>query len=94
MNTIENSRRDFLKAIGFYASSLAISGCTSGSKQPVDEASQEKPNILWITCEDISPYLGCYGDAYAVTANLDKLAGEAVLYTNAFATAPVCAPAR
>ena len=94
MNTIENSRRDFLKAIGFYASSLAISGCTSGSKQPADEASQEKPNILWITCEDISPYLGCYGDAYAVTPNLDKLAGEAVLYTNAFATAPVCAPAR
>ncbi|MHC4594786.1 MAG: sulfatase-like hydrolase/transferase [Planctomycetota bacterium] len=94
MNTTENSRRDFLKAIGFYASSLAISGCTSGSKQPVDGASQEKPNILWITCEDISPYLGCYGDAYAITPNLDKLASEAVLYTNAFATAPVCSPAR
>ncbi len=89
MNTTENSRRDFLKAIGFYASSFAISGCASGSKRPADEASEEKTNILWITCEDISPYLGCYGDAYAITANLDKLAGQAVLYTNAFATASV-----
>lgn len=95
MNTIENSRRDFIKAIGFYASSLAISGCTSGSKQPVDEASEEKPNILWITCEDVSPdYLGCYGDDYATTPNLDKFASEGVRYTRAFATAPVCAPAR
>jgi len=94
VNTIEKSRRDFLKAIGFCASSLAISGCTSGSKQLVTEAPEEKPNILWITCEDISPYLGCYGDIHAITPNLDKLASEAALYTNAFATAPVCAPAR
>jgi len=55
---------------------------------------QEKPNILWITCEDISPYLGCYGYENAVTPNLDKLAGEGVLFTNAFANVPVCAPAR
>lgn len=36
----------------------------------------ERPNILWITCEDMSPNLGCYGDAYAVTPNLDRLAGQ------------------
>jgi len=51
-------------------------------------------NILWITTEDISPNLGCYGDPYAHTPNLDKLATEGVLYTNAFASAPVCAVAR
>lgn len=51
--------------------------------------------MLWITCEDVSPqYLGCYGDDYATTLNLDKFAAQAVRYTNAFATAPVCAPAR
>ncbi len=54
----------------------------------------ERPNILWITCEDISPNLGCYGDAYAVTPNLDRLARQGVRYTNAFATIGVCAPAR
>lgn len=52
------------------------------------------PNILWITAEDISPWLGCYGDPNATTPNLDKLASKGVLYQNAFANAPVCAPAR
>ena len=53
-----------------------------------------RPNILWITCEDISPNLGCYGDKYAQTPNLDALAEEGVLYDHAFASAPVCAIAR
>lgn len=52
------------------------------------------PNILWITAEDISPALGCYGDEYATTPNIDKLAESGVVYTNAYATAPICAPAR
>ena len=56
--------------------------------------SQERPNILWLVSEDNSPFLGCYGDPYAVTPNLDALAAQGVLYTRAFATAPVCAPAR
>ena len=54
----------------------------------------ERPNILWITCEDISPNLGAYGDPYANTPHLDRLASEGVVYTHAFATAPVCAVAR
>lgn len=57
-------------------------------------AQTKRPNILWISTEDISPDLGCYGDAYAVTPNLDRLAAQGVRYTNAFATAPVCAPSR
>jgi N-sulfoglucosamine sulfohydrolase len=52
------------------------------------------PNILWITAEDMSPTLGCYGDTFATTPNIDKLATEGVRYTNAFATAPVCSPSR
>ena len=52
------------------------------------------PNILWITAEDIGPWLGCYGDRNATTPNLDRLASEGVIYLNAFANAPVCAPAR
>ncbi|MEL6252509.1 MAG: sulfatase-like hydrolase/transferase [Bacteroidota bacterium] len=58
------------------------------------EKGSERPNILWITCEDISPNLGAYGDEYAYTPYLDKLAREGVLYTQAYATAPVCAVAR
>lgn len=55
---------------------------------------KQRPNILWITVEDISPHLGCYGDAYAYTPVLDKMADEGVLFRNAFATASVCTPAR
>lgn len=54
----------------------------------------DRPNILWITSEDNSPYLGCYGDKLAVTPNLDKLAAEGLRYRNAFATSPVCSAAR
>ncbi|MFW5773640.1 MAG: sulfatase, partial [Tangfeifania sp.] len=55
---------------------------------------EELPNILWLTSEDNSPFLGCYGDEFATTPNLDKLASEGFLYTHAYANAPVCAPAR
>ena len=54
----------------------------------------ELPNILWLTSEDNSPFLGCYGDEFATTPNLDKLASEGFLYTHAYANAPVCAPTR
>ncbi|MFT7159611.1 MAG: N-sulfoglucosamine sulfohydrolase, partial [Bacteroidia bacterium] len=53
-----------------------------------------KPNILWIVSEDNSPFLGAYGDEFATTPNLDKLASKGILYQNAFAPAPVCAPTR
>ncbi len=94
MDTNNNTRRDFLKALGFYASAFAVSGCSGASKRTERIATKEKPNILWITCEDISPYLGCYGDSNAITPNLDMFAKESVLYTKAFAIAPVCAPSR
>lgn len=53
-----------------------------------------KPNILWLTCEDISPNLGCYGDRFANTPTIDKLSETSVRYRNAWSCAPVCAPAR
>ncbi|HBY59547.1 MAG TPA: sulfatase [Solibacterales bacterium] len=56
--------------------------------------SPARPNILWITCEDLSPILGCYGDRYAATPHLDRLASQGVRYTRAFSTASVCSPSR
>jgi arylsulfatase A-like enzyme len=57
-------------------------------------AEAERPNILWISCEDTSPWLGFCGEKYATTPNLDALAHGGVYYRNAYATAPVCAPSR
>ncbi|MBS1827773.1 MAG: sulfatase-like hydrolase/transferase [Acidobacteria bacterium] len=56
--------------------------------------STPRPNILWISCEDSSPQLGCYGDPLAITPNLDKLATQGVRYTNAHSIIGVCAPSR
>ncbi len=54
----------------------------------------DRPNILWISCEDISPRLGCYGDTTATTPNLDHLATEGIRFTHAFSCHGVCAPSR
>jgi len=61
---------------------------------PTASRAQERPNILWISAEDISAHLGCYGDPYAITPHLDALAAEGVRYSHAFTTAGVCAPCR
>ncbi|MBW8034620.1 MAG: sulfatase-like hydrolase/transferase [Planctomycetes bacterium] len=85
------SRREALKAMGL-ASLTVISqshvNAANISKKP------KRPNILWISCEDISPNLGCYGDPHAITPTLDKLAEQGTRYTNAFTPAGVCAPCR
>jgi N-sulfoglucosamine sulfohydrolase len=79
---------------------LVLSGITAGTlssckegKDAIDSFPQ-RPNILWITCEDISPYLGSYGYEHAHTPNLDELAAKGIRHTNAWANAPVCAVAR
>ncbi len=84
-------RRDFL--------AMAAAGCLMtpmmARRAGGDEGAEpERPNILWITTEDHSPYLGCYGDPLANTPHIDQLAREGLRYTNAFANAPVCAPTR
>ncbi|MGI9471778.1 MAG: sulfatase-like hydrolase/transferase [Rubripirellula sp.] len=57
-------------------------------------AAAERPNILWITSEDNGPQLGCYGDPYADTPNIDALAEKSLRYERCWSNAPVCAPAR
>ena len=54
-----------------------------------------KPNILWISNHDSSAWnYGCYGDRYAHTPNIDRLAAEGVRYANAFTASPICSPSR
>ena len=54
----------------------------------------QRPDILWISVEDMSPDVGCYGDPYAITPNIDRLAAQGVRYTRCFTHAGVCAPSR
>lgn len=71
---------------------LALLGGAAASAAAATPAT--RPNILWITIEDHSPHLGCYGDPLARTPNLDRLATQGVRFTQAFAVAGVCAPSR
>jgi N-sulfoglucosamine sulfohydrolase len=84
-----------MKNLSFCWTLLILFSIPSLGRVSADEAgAAARPNILWITAEDLSPDLGCYGNAYAATPHLDQLAQEGVRYTHAFASAPVCSPAR
>ncbi len=83
------SRRVFLKSIGLGTTMYVL-----GRAARTEAATEVEPNILWLSCEDVSPHIGCFGDADAITPNIDQLAREGVRYTNAFTTAGVCAPCR
>jgi len=68
---------------------LLFNSCSENLKEA------DKPlNVVWISCEDMGPILGSYGNNIIKTPNLDKLASEGVRYTNAYSTVGVCAPSR
>lgn len=57
-------------------------------------AADNRPNILWITIEDWSPDLSCYGTKGIHTPHVDQLASEGIRYERAFTTSPVCSTSR
>ena len=76
------SRRAFIQSAAVAATPL------------LPAAVQARPNVLWLTWEDIGPHLHCCGDDYSTTPNFDRLAKRGCVYLNTWASAPVCAPAR
>lgn len=96
--TSAKTRREFLKWMGWTGGCVGLAGCLDADREPADpgpiETPYPRPNILWLSCEDTGPHLGCYGDPHAHTPTLDALAAQGVLYQNAFAVTGVCAPTR
>jgi uncharacterized sulfatase len=76
----------------FIATFLVVVGMLPARR--ADAADGPLPNILWISSEDHGPHMGCYGDRYATTPNVDGLASRGMIYLHAWSCAPVCAPAR
>ncbi len=66
-----------------------LASCTVSQPEEV-----ERPNIIWITCEDISPYMSAYGGQMISTPNIDQLAREGMRFTNMFTCAGVSSPSR
>ncbi len=81
-------RRNFLK-LSSLATLGSILSCREGLVNP------EKPNVLFITLDDLNDWIGCLGGHPDVkTPNLDKLAAQGRLFSNAHCPAPVCYPSR
>src|SRR3954453_1645933 len=76
------------------AATITASALLLATTSRAEAPRPDRPNILWLTSEDHGPHMGCYGDPYATTPNVDKLATRGMIYTRAWSNAPVCAPAR
>lgn len=56
---------------------------------------KDKPNVIFIMCDDMGyGDLGCYGQPYISTPNIDSLAAHGIRFTQAYAGSPVSAPSR
>lgn len=74
---------------------MLVSACTSNSKSKITDKGQGKPNVLFIAVDDLNTWLGCMGEySNTKTPNMDKLASNGVLFTNAHCQAPLCGPSR
>ncbi|MHC4241026.1 MAG: sulfatase-like hydrolase/transferase [Planctomycetota bacterium] len=84
------TRRDFLKVLGFTAGSLIITGSVFGKRRTL-----RKPNVILIFTDDQGTIdVNCYGSKDLYTSNLDRLAKEGTRFTQFYVGAPVCSPSR
>jgi len=83
-------RRQFIKTGSMVAASLAMLPW-----MPAAFAKKRKPNFVFILADDLGwKDVGFMGSKYYETPNLDRLAAQGVVFTNAYTNAPNCAPTR
>lgn len=84
------------KFIGYASLACLVSaGFACTDKGGKNLADTQKPNIIFILCDDLGyGDLACYGQKYIQTPNIDRLAAEGMLFTQAYAGSPVSAPSR
>ena len=91
-------RRQFLKACGAGAAALAFGptvGCEAASRRKPLGSARSRPNVVFILADDLGySELGCYGNTFNETPNLNRLARQGMRFTDAYAAAPVCSPYR
>ncbi|MBN2137914.1 MAG: sulfatase [Sedimentisphaerales bacterium] len=95
MNWTNCSRREFLNAVALGAAAIAWPGCASAPRKDKNQTVRERPNIVFVLADDLGwAELGCCGNKFNETPNLDALAREGIRFTDAYAAAPVCSPFR
>ena len=55
---------------------------------------QGRPNIVWLVVDDMSSHFGYQGKPLATTPRVDRLAKEGIVFSRAYAMAPVCSTSR
>ncbi len=91
MNPAIHTRRDFLKALGLGAATLATTGLATAQQK----TSSRKPNIIMILVDDLGyGDLSCYGAKDLQTPNIDALVASGMRLDNFYANCPVCSPTR
>jgi arylsulfatase A-like enzyme len=74
---------------------LLLLACGKSGEQQSSSLEKERPNVLFIAIDDLNDWLGCMGGhPDAKTPNIDRLAREGVLFSNAHCQAPLCGPSR
>ncbi|MBO5807629.1 MAG: arylsulfatase [Bacteroidaceae bacterium] len=74
---------------------LLLFGCGLLASATVQAQEAQRPNIIYIMCDDLGyADIGCYGQQYISTPNLDRMAAEGMRFTQAYAGSPVSAPSR
>ncbi|MDB2702165.1 MAG: sulfatase [Wenyingzhuangia sp.] len=53
-----------------------------------------RPNILFISIDDLRPELGTYGSEIAISPNIDNLASQGLQFNNAYCQQSICGPSR
>ena len=90
---MEKIRTLTMLSAGLLATVSAAGTETAGQTDKTDK--NGKPNIIFILCDDMGyGDLGCYGQKYIHTPNLDRMAEEGMRFTQAYAGSPVSAPSR